>query len=111
MTAPTNGTDWSQPEMVRAIQRIERTQAETLSELRAQRSEYLHRDVYHADQKSLADYKSQVAVDIVNLEAEQARIRKDVRDSQRYALTLAVSIAGVVAGVIATVINATGLGA
>lgn len=102
---------WSQPELVRAVQRIERGQAETLTELRNQRLEYLHRDVYAADRASLEEYKRQVAADLVDLGAEQARIRKDMRDGQRFAITTATGIAGVAAAIVATIINALGLGA
>lgn len=105
---------WTQPEIVRAIQRIEKTQTETLAELRAQRAEYLHRDVYQADQKSLEAYKQQVAVDLVNVEAEQARVRQDLRaevDAIRGGMWRFAGLTVAAAGVVVTVINALGLGA
>lgn len=109
MTNPSNG-EWTSPELARNIIEIKSILGEIRREQQAQRSEFVHRDLREADQKSLDAYKQQVAVDIVNIEAEQARIRKDVRDSQRYAMSLAVTIAGVIAGIVATVVNATGLG-
>lgn len=113
---------WTTPEMVRAISDIKRTLGEIRAELRDQRGEYLSREVYTSDrtgdQKSLADYKQQVAIDIVNLEAEQARVRKDIRAEvneiragQRWAFGVAVTaIIGAISSVVA-VINMVGLGA
>lgn len=99
---------WTTAEMVRAIQRIEQAQASVLDELRSQRHETVSRDVWE-------EWKRQVAIDIVNLEAEQARIRKDMRTeiaemraAQRWAVGLAVTAA---LGAVATFINALGLGA
>lgn len=95
MTPPEQ---WSTAEVVRAIGDMKLTLGEIRSELRSQRGEYLSRDVYASDQKSLAEYKQAVAVDIVNLEAEQARIRKDlraevsdIRAGQRWAIGVAVT--------------------
>lgn len=67
-------------------------------------------------------WKQQIGIDVVNLEAEQARIRRDVRDefasfrsearsSARWALGFAVSAFGVAIAGTAFLMNALGLGA
>lgn len=105
---------WTTPEMVRAIGDIKRTLTEIRTELREQRGEYLPREVYASDQRSLAEYKADVAKDIVDLGAEQARIRKDVRaevDAIRAGMRWGVALAVTGAGVVAAIVNTVGLGA
>lgn len=72
---------------------------------------YLPREVYQADQRSLAEWKQAVATDLVNVEAEQTRLRRDVRDGQRWAVAISVSAAGVFVAVATLIVNAAGLGA
>ena len=109
---------WSTPEMVRAITDIKTMLGEVRKELRDQRGEYLPREVYTSDrsgdQRSFADYKAEVAKDIVDLGAEQARIRKDIRaevDAIRAGMRWGVALAVTGAGVVAAIVNTMGLGA
>lgn len=67
---------WTQAELVRAVLDIKTALAEIKTELRAQRGEYVHADVWD-------EWKRQVAADIVDLEAEQARATKDRSDRER----------------------------
>ena len=103
----TPDAQWTQAETVRTIQRIEAGMLEIRDELRLQRRELVSRELWE-------EWKGQVATDIVNLEAEQARIRKDTRDelaemrnAQRWAVGFALTA---VIGVVGTIINALGLG-
>jgi TRAP-type uncharacterized transport system fused permease subunit len=108
---------WSTPELVRAVRRIEETTQRIEKRLS---SEYVRQDVYQADARGLEEWKREVAVDVVNIEAEQARIRKEHRDDidafrigQRWAVGIALTAAAVVvagAGVLINVISAAGLG-
>lgn len=105
---------WSTPEMVRAITDIKRTLTEIRKELHDQRGEYLPREVYASDQRSLAEYKADVAKDVVDLGAEQARIRKDLRaevDAIRAGMRWGLALTVTAAGVVAAVVNTMGLGA
>lgn len=77
----------------------------------------------HYVPKELWDaWKVQIGTDVVNLEAEQARIRKEVREefatfrseqraTTRWALGFAVSAFGVAVAATAFLMNALGLGA
>ena len=68
------------------------------------------------------EWKQNIAVDLVNLEAEQARIRKEVREEfvsfraeqrngVRWALGFAVTAFGVAVAATGLLVNALGLGA
>ena len=102
---------WTTPELVRAVQRIERAQAETLAELRAQRADFLLNAVYTSDQKSLDDYKVEVAKDLIDLGAEQARVRRDMASNLRWAIGTAIAAAGVSVAGMSFVMDVLGLGA
>lgn len=126
---PNSAGEWSQPELARNVIEIKQMLHDMRIEQRAQRAEFVHRDVYAADQRSYEEYKRQAANDMVDVQAEQARIRKElaqadekIREDAREALaderrsrldgqwkfaTLAITGAGVVAAIV----NATGLGA
>lgn len=105
---------WSAPEMQRAIQRIE---ASALRIERTLASDYVRRDVYESDRRGLDEWKREVATDLVNLEADATRTRRDhrtdidaIRTGQRWAIGLSVSAAGVMVGVITYITNTVGLG-
>lgn len=112
---PDDASTWTPPEMQRAIERIEA--AVIRIELNSAES-YVRRDVYVADQRALDEWKRDLAMDVVNLEAEATRIRRDhnadiaaIRTGQRWALGIAVSGVGVMVGMLAWVVDNIGLGA
>lgn len=123
---PEDAESWTNPEMVRAFNRMEKAFQQL--ELRLT-SDYVRRDVYESDQRGLDEWKRDAALDIVNLEAEAARAKRDqaadikairddhdkdiaaIRTGQRWAMGLSVSAAGVVVATIAWLTNAVGLGA
>lgn len=126
MPAEDDASTWTQPEMVRAFGRMELAFKELQKSLT---SDYVRRDVYEADQRGLDEWKRDAATDIVNLEAEAARSKRDtaaevkavredhdkditaIRTGQRWALGVAVSGVGVMIGMLAWVVDNVGLGA
>jgi hypothetical protein len=106
---------WSQAELVRAIAELKSILSEMRAEQKAQRHEMVPREVWD-------EWKQNLATDLVNLEAEQARIRKEVREefasfrseqrnTVRWSLGFAVSAFGVAIAGTAFLMNALGLGA
>lgn len=71
---------YSQAELVRSVARIE----EMLTEMNGRlRSDYVPREVWERAWEGLAEWKAQVTADIVNLEAEAARSRREHTDEHK----------------------------
>lgn len=71
---------YSQAELVRSVARIE----EMLTEMNGRlRSDYVPREAWEQAWAGLAEWKAQVAADIVNLEAGTARDRQAHEDAHR----------------------------
>lgn len=109
---------WSQPEIVRSLQRIERGVTELRQELRSTRDEFVPREVWDQAWAGLTEWKTVVSTDVVNLQAEAARTRKDIderfaqerRDRLigiRWGIGIGISGAGLLFGIISQL----GLGA
>jgi hypothetical protein len=99
---------WAPGELVRTIKRIDESVGRIETRLT---NEFVRKDVW-------TDYKQQVAVNIIDLEAEQARIRKEhradldgYRVGQRWAVGIALTAATVVVAGAGLIINAMGMGA
>ena len=69
--------DWSHPEIVRALARIEKGVAEVRDDQKNQRSEYVAREVWDGAWTALADWKTMVVTDVVNLDASMTRHTRD----------------------------------
>lgn len=120
---------YSQAEMIRWLQRNEAAVRESAAttdaailalreELRDLHGWFVPRELYDANERAWGEWKREVAQDVVNLGAEQARIRKDLREelaafrtSTRQVVTVSVAVAGVVLAGVSWVTNALGLGA
>lgn len=100
---------------MRAIGEIKQILGEMRAEQKAQRHEMVPRELWE-------EWKGQIATDVVNLEAEQARIRKEFREelrqhredmstTARWAIGLAVTAFSVAIAGIGLIVNALGLGA
>lgn len=78
MTTPDPpADDWSHPEIVRALARIEKTVGEVRDDQKSQRSEYVAREVWDAAWAALTDWKTMVVTDAVNLDASLTRHARD----------------------------------
>jgi hypothetical protein len=69
--------DWSHPEIVRALGRIEQTITEVRDDQKKQRTEYVSREVWEQSWAGLADWKAMVVTDVVNLDASLTRHSRD----------------------------------
>ena len=68
---------WSHPEIVRALQSMKTTLDEIRSDQKAQRSEFVPREVWDGAWRALDDWKSMVVTDVVNLDASLTRSTRD----------------------------------
>jgi hypothetical protein len=119
--------DWSHPEIVRALRRIEAAVVEVRDDQKRQRSEYVSREVWDQAWTALTDWKSMVVTDVMNLDASLTRhsrdhtqeheaLRKHVDDrvaaeradrvsGQRWALSLAVTAVLGLIGTLLSILN------
>jgi len=77
---PMSPDTYSQAELVRTVNRIEEMLTEMSTRLR---SDYLARETWERDNRSLDEWKAQVAADIVNIEATAARDRQSHEEAHR----------------------------
>ena len=106
---------WTHPEMVRALQRIETSLDALRVEVAGKHREFVPREVWEQAWAGLNEWRSAVSTDVVNLEAEAARLRKELDDrldaertdrvaGNRWAVGLAITGAGV----LTAILNAVG---
>lgn len=79
MSEPTP-EGWSTSEIVRALGRIEAAVSEVREDQKAQRTQYVAREVWDRAWEGLSEWKAMVVTDTVNLDASLTRHARDHTD-------------------------------
>lgn len=75
--------EWSNQEIIRAIGGVEDTLKDIRLEMKAERERFLPRETYEVAVGALKDWRGTVGAEIVDLDADLARFRREVDDQFR----------------------------